>query len=305
VESKAAAFIEAGFDVVAFSADDESDAAAFVQKAGLSRVSFGYGITLEQMQQLGLYVSDRFVTDPAYPFEQGKSTPFSEPATFVLNSSNEIALVEVTNSPAMRVELDKLLLAANYAKSNGYPIRGLSEPVGKPKPEPGTVFPLASLASVTGGEVSLLPSGGDKWKVIFVYRGIFCPVCAMFLPEVDTLVSAFKARNLELVAISADGAADAEAFAGRVNLQHLPVGYDLSVEQMHQLGLYVSDRIHAENGNTKPFSEPAVFVVNSDNIIQMVEISNSPAFRPTVDMLLEVVDFIKTTGYPIRGRHGL
>jgi hypothetical protein len=53
------------------------------------------------------------------------------------------------------------------------------------------------------------------------------------------------------------------------------------------MGLYVSDRLERENAqeNSKPFGEPAVFVVNSDQRVEMVQISNGPGFRPALDVL--------------------
>jgi peroxiredoxin len=69
------------------------------------------------------------------------------------------------------------------------------------KPVPGSQFPLTSLPRVGGGEVSLRPDEG-RWKVIVVYRGIFCPLCAVYLPKLEAALEEYHKLNVDLVAIS-------------------------------------------------------------------------------------------------------
>jgi hypothetical protein len=77
-------------------------------------------------------------------------------------------------------------------------------------------------------------------------------------------------------------------------------GYDLSVEQMYRLGLYVSAPRSAEETD-RPFSEPGVFVLNPQGQVQIVDVSNAPFARPDLKALLKGVRFVMDKEYPIRG----
>jgi hypothetical protein len=117
----------------------------------------------------------------------------------------------------------------------------------------------------------------------------------------------FRSSKLRLhLRCTADNSENAHAFYNKLSLQALPVGYDLSVEDMERLGVYISDReFSTETGETKPFAEPSIFVVNTDGTIQIVDISNSPGIRPDINILLSAVQFSRDNEYPIRGRHGI
>lgn len=102
----------------------------------------------------------------------------------------------------------------------------------------GSDLPQITLAKVGGGEVTL---GGkrDGWQAIFVYRGLHCPICKTYLGKLEAKLGEFAELGAEVVAVSGDPKEKADAFAEEVGLS-MPVGYDLSVEQMRQLGLYIS-----------------------------------------------------------------
>ena len=75
-----------------------------------------YGLSIEQMKTLGLYVST-----PRSDTETDR--PFPEPALFVANPAGEAHIVEVSNAPFVRPELD-LIVRGLKAAGGGYPIRG-------------------------------------------------------------------------------------------------------------------------------------------------------------------------------------
>ena len=82
------------------------------------------------------------------------------------------------------------------------------------------------------------------------------------------------------------------------------MAYDLSIERMEMLGLYISaPRSAAETD--RPFSEPGLFVINSDNRVQLIDISNGPFARPELAALVNGLAFIKNpeNNYPIRGTY--
>ncbi|UYV38399.1 redoxin family protein [Rhodobacteraceae bacterium D3-12] len=86
-----------GVDVVAVSADSETRATS--QMAEVSP-AFGvaYGLTVPQMQGLGLYISDpRNGTDV--------EAPFAEPGLFVLNEDRVLQITDISNVPFARPDL--------------------------------------------------------------------------------------------------------------------------------------------------------------------------------------------------------
>ena len=77
----------------------------------------GYDLSLEQMADLGLYISD-----PRSPQETDR--PFAEPATFVINDEGKLQIVDISNAPFARPELEGLLNGLKFVRDKGYPVRG-------------------------------------------------------------------------------------------------------------------------------------------------------------------------------------
>ena len=161
----------------------------------------------------------------------------------------------------------------------------------------GSDLPQMTLAAVEGGEISL---GGarDTWQAVFVYRGLHCPICKTYLGKVEARLKDFADLGADVVAVSGDPKEKAEAFAQEVGLT-MPVGYDLSVAQMRDLGLYISTP-RSDTETDRPFPEPALFVTTPEGKLQIVEIANAPFVRPDLDLILRGLDRGKE-GYPIRG----
>jgi len=101
------------------------------------------------------------------------------------------------------------------------------------------------------------------------------------------------------MAISADpiekAAADVAEFGWR-----FPVGHDLSVAQMRELGLYVSAPRRPQETD-RPFAEPGLFLINPEGRVQIVEISNAPFARPDLAGIARGVKRIMEMDYPVRG----
>ena len=161
----------------------------------------------------------------------------------------------------------------------------------------GSALPTMTLATVDGAKLTL---GGkrDGWQAIFVYRGLHCPICKAYLAKVEAKLGEFAELGAEVVAVSGDPREKAEAFAKEVGLT-MPVGYDLSVEQMHELGLYISTP-RSDTETDRPFPEPGLFVVTPEGDLQIVEIANAPFVRPELDWVVRGLKLGKD-GYPIRG----
>tara|TARA_Y100001978_G_C23441337_1_gene313161 strand:- start:59 stop:310 length:252 start_codon:yes stop_codon:yes gene_type:complete len=80
--------------------------------------------------------------------------------------------------------------------------------------------------------------------------------------------------------ISGGTAEKTKIFAREVGL-NLPIAYDLSIQQMRQLGLYISEP--RPNETDRPFPETGLFVFNEKDQPHIVEISNAPFIRPEPD----------------------
>ncbi len=162
---------------------------------------------------------------------------------------------------------------------------------------PGFTFPL-----VGGGEATLgKPQKQGNWQLVFVYRGQHCPVCNQYLTKLETLKEKFHATSAEILAVSGDPEAKAKKMVEDNELT-FPVAYGLSIEQMQELGLYISNPRSPEETD-RPFAEPGTFAVNAEGKVQLIDISNTPFHRADLNELVETVEWIQETNYPIRGTY--
>lgn len=109
-------FEDAGIAVRAVSADPKEKAEAQVGEEDW-RMPVGYGLTIDEMRQLGLYVSE-----PRSPQETDR--PFSEPGVFVVNPQGHVQIVDVSNAPFSRPDLQALLNGIKFVMDKNYPVRG-------------------------------------------------------------------------------------------------------------------------------------------------------------------------------------
>lgn len=168
---------------------------------------------------------------------------------------------------------------------------------------PDTPFPDVAVATLRNGEVKIgqpNSSNGD-WQLVVVYRGKHCPICKAYLTELNGMLKDFAAINVDVIAVSADPKDKAEASANDIGYAGV-IGYGLSLDQMAQLGVYISDPRSPEETD-RPFAEPATFVVRDDGKLQIVDVSNAPFSRPALKGLLDGLKFIREKDYPVRGTH--
>ncbi len=161
----------------------------------------------------------------------------------------------------------------------------------------GSRFPALDWPLVGGGRLDL--STEDGWRLLVVYRGKHCPICRKYLATLDGLATDFEAAGIRLAVVSADPREKAEAQVAEGGLK-LRVAYDMTREQMRRLGLYVSEP-RSPQETDRPFAEPAVFAINPDGRVQVVDVSNAPFSRPDLASLLSGLKFIREKDYPVRG----
>ena len=161
----------------------------------------------------------------------------------------------------------------------------------------GRAMPVFQLPAVGGGHVDLAAETG--WRLLAVYRGKHCPLCKKYFKALDSMLEDFKAAGVTVLTASADTKEKAEADVASEGWR-FPVGYDLSLEQMRSLGLYISEPRSAQETD-RPFAEPGLFVVNPEGLLQIVDISNAPFARPELATILMGIKLIQERNYPIRG----
>ncbi|MGB3244343.1 MAG: redoxin family protein [Sulfitobacter sp.] len=166
----------------------------------------------------------------------------------------------------------------------------------------GQAFPKTNVDQLGGGALSLgTPREGKDWQMVVVYRGLHCPICKKYLAQLDGLKEKFHELGVDVVTVSADPQAKAEAMVDETALT-LPVGFGLSIAQMTALGLHISDP-RGPQETDRPFAEPGLFVINDKGNIQILDVSNAPFARPDLESLANGIKFIRANDYPVRGMH--
>lgn len=170
------------------------------------------------------------------------------------------------------------------------------------KPAAGEKFPEMTVTDIQGGDINLAePTAPNDWKLVIVYRGKHCPICAKYLTQLKEFTDKLAELKVDLVAVSADPQEKVEDQMSTIKPTY-NVGYGLSIEQMKLLGLYISNPRSPEETD-RPFAEPGVFLINEKGTLQIVDISNAPFSRPDLKSLVGGIEFIRTNDYPIRGTH--
>lgn len=166
----------------------------------------------------------------------------------------------------------------------------------------GQPFPAITVNKLSDGTIELgKPGKNFDWQLVVIYRGKHCPICTKYLLQLNALLPELHAIGIDVVAVSADSRERATTQIEKVK-PDFTVGYDLSISQMAILGLYISEPRSAEESD-RPFSEPGLFVVDSEGLLQVVDISNAPFARPDLNSLIMGLGFIRNpeNNYPVRG----
>lgn len=107
-----------GVSVVAVSGDSAAQLESHLERLD-TQVPLFYGMTLEQMEELGVYVS-------IPRSEKETDHLFAEPGLFVINADGNVQVVDISNNPFVRPELESLVSGLEWIRNpeNNYPIRG-------------------------------------------------------------------------------------------------------------------------------------------------------------------------------------
>jgi peroxiredoxin len=109
-------FSAVGVAVAAMSSDPEEKAAADQAEFGW-RFPLGYGLTIDQARELGLYISE-----PRSAQETDR--PFAEPGLFLINPNGQFQIIDISNAPFSRPDLAAIAKGVKRIQERNYPIRG-------------------------------------------------------------------------------------------------------------------------------------------------------------------------------------
>ena len=170
------------------------------------------------------------------------------------------------------------------------------------KLHPGTAFPELTVADLQDQLTNISkPVGEADWRMVVVYRGRHCPLCTKFLNKLAGYRKRLLDIGIDIAAVSGDSKEQLGEHLNRLDV-NFPLLHGLTVEQMQDLGLYVSIP-RSEQETDHNFAEPGLVVINADGNIQLADISNNPFARPDLEVLVSGLEWIRKpeNHYPVRG----
>ncbi len=155
-------------------------------------------------------------------------------------------------------------------------------------------------AAGAGARWSLAQEKPAKLALVAFYRGGFCPICRVWLGELDRLAPEFEKRGVSVIALSADRREGAERTVEDWELKRLRLGYKLDVEDARKAGVYISQGRgkNPVTGLREPvlFTEPAMLLVRPDGTLYAAWIQSTPYARPHVAEVLTAIDNLVAQG---------
>jgi peroxiredoxin len=166
--------------------------------------------------------------------------------------------------------------------------------------------PVPDLAvdTVDDGAWRLSESRPGHFTMLVFYRGLHCPICKAYLRDLDRRLDDFKAKGVEVIAVSCDGEARARTARDDWHLERLPIGYGLGIADARAWGLYISHGIGKTSaGIEEPalFSEPGLFLVRPDGTLYAANVISMPFARPDFAAIDAALERIIARDYPARG----
>lgn len=110
-----------GVKIIALSTDNEERAKSMAEKVSANLVEFGYGLTLSEARQWGLYISSG-----RGPTSIGIEEPalFGEPGVFLVRPDGTLYYGSTQTMPFARPSFQDLLAGVDFAITKNYPARG-------------------------------------------------------------------------------------------------------------------------------------------------------------------------------------
>ena len=159
---------------------------------------------------------------------------------------------------------------------------------------PGDTMPAIDARLAGGGRWALAQEKPARLALLAFYRGAFCPVCRVWLADLDRLAPEFEKRGVSVIALSCDRKEGAEQAVTAWGLKNLRVGYQLEVEDARRAGLYISEGrgVNPATGVKEPmlFTEPALLLVTPEGELYAAWVQSTPYARVHLAEVLTAVD---------------
>lgn len=171
---------------------------------------------------------------------------------------------------------------------------------------PRQMSPGLVVQTLDHGTFDLSSESPSRMTLVCFYRGLHCPICAMYLKELERLAPEFAERGVATIAISSDGESRAREMQQKIAAANLRIGYGLQLSDARKWGLYIStSRGKTSIGITEPdlFSEPGLFLLRPDRTVYYLSVQSMPFVRPNFKELLQAIDFTIAHDYPARGEY--
>ena len=170
---------------------------------------------------------------------------------------------------------------------------------------PRQPVPDLEVATVEGGTWKLSEQTPENFTLLIFFRGLHCPICSMYLRDLQHNIDEFTKVGVTCIADSPDSKARAEIAAEEWGLEELTLGYGIDLHTARQWGLFISTgRGPTSSGvkETRLFSEPGLFLIRPDGTLYFSSVQTMPFGRPSFQDILKGVKFVIDKSYPARGQ---
>lgn len=166
---------------------------------------------------------------------------------------------------------------------------------------PGKKAPSLNIETISGNTWSLDKRLNKSKCMIVFYRGLHCPVCSVFLKQIESQLLEYKKSNTEVIAVSMDNKEKALKVKSDWSIKNLNIAYGLSEENARKWGLYISKSI--KEAESDLFCEPGLFIIKEDGTLYLANTSNMPWARPDLTDFPAKLIFAEENNYPVRGNY--
>ena len=166
---------------------------------------------------------------------------------------------------------------------------------------PGKKAPSLNIETISGNIWSLDNHLNKSKCMIVFYRGLHCPVCSVFLKQIESQLLEYKKSNTEVIAVSMDNKEKALKVKSDWSIKNLNIAYGLSEENARRWGLYISKSI--KEAESDLFCEPGLFIIKEEGTVYLANTSNMPWARPDLTDFPAKLIFAEENNYPVRGNY--
>lgn len=166
--------------------------------------------------------------------------------------------------------------------------------------KPGQKTPALELPLTIDAKFKLSDQNPEHFTMLVFYRGMHCPICKKYLEELGNRLSDFTDNGVSPFAISMDSPERAQVAHDDWDTGDLPLAHSMTDNQAREWGLYISEG-RPDSKEPPKFSEPGLFLIRPNGELFFAVTQSAPFTRPSLDQLLEGIEFVTKNDYPTRG----